>query len=229
MPRGTPINSLKFKDTAQPMKLVEKLKRASERELVKSRGTVMISHAASEALLDTIDEENINLLVMGWKGRGGEGRILGTTIDKMVQRANCNAVVFKDADLAREVKKILVVAAPDWHASYATGFAVLMAKRDEAEITIFSAGITDEEVERQKNYAKRLADICHIHDIGHELKVVKTESIENAILAESENCDLVVMGASQDWEHQAFAFGSLQDSLAKKLKKPVLMVRKIRN
>ncbi|MCK5309886.1 MAG: amino acid permease, partial [Thermoplasmata archaeon] len=75
LPPGTPLSSMKFKDTAPYIKLVEKLKKGSERELVKSRGTVMISHAASTSIKNTIKEENVNLLVLGWKGIGGEGRI----------------------------------------------------------------------------------------------------------------------------------------------------------
>ncbi len=229
LPFGTPLGSLKFKDTAPYIKLVDKLKKASERELVKSRGTVMISHSASEAILDTIKEDNVNLLVLGgWKGISGEGRILGTTIDKLIQGAECDAVVLKTAGLGKRIKKILVVSTPEWHASYATGYAVLIAKRDDSEITIFSASQTDEDMARQKDYAKSLSDICHTHDMPHEVKVIKTKSIENAIIAESNNYDLVVLGASKDWEHPAFAFGSLQDRLAKNINKPMLMVRKIK-
>lgn len=228
LPSGTPLNSQRFKDTAPYIKLVEKLKKASERELVKSRGTVMISHAASEAIQNTIKEENVNLLILGWRGIGGEGKILGTTIDKLIQGAECDAVVMKTTGLNKSVKKILVVSTPEWHSSYATGYAVLIAKRDESEITIFSASQTDENLAEEENYAKKLSDLCHTHDIPHEIKVIKTESIENAIIAESNNYDLVVLGAGQEWEHQAFAFGSIQDRLAKNINKPILMVRKIK-
>ncbi len=228
LPSGTPLGSLKYKHTAPYIKLVDKLKKASERELVKSRGTVMISHAASDSILDTIKEENVNLLVLGWRGRGGEGKILGTTIDKLIQGAECDAIVLKTTGLGKSIKKILVVSTPEWHASYATGYAVLIAKRDESEITIFSASQTDENLAKEETYAKKLSDLCHTHDIPHEVKVIKSDSIENAIIAESNNYDLVVLGAGQEWEHPAFAFGNLQDNLAKNINKPILMVRKIK-
>ncbi len=228
LPSGTPLGSLKYKDTAPYIKLVDRLKKASERELVKSRGTVMISHAASDSIKNTIKEENVNLLILGWRGIGGEGKILGTTIDKLVQRANCDVVVMKTAGLGKSIKKILVVSTPEWHSSYATGYAVLIAKRDESEITIFSASLTDENMAKEEEYAKKLSDLCHTHDIPHEIKVIKSDSIENAIIAESNDYDLVVLGAGHEWEHQAFAFGSLQDNLAKNINKPILMVRKIK-
>ncbi|MCK5396658.1 MAG: universal stress protein, partial [Thermoplasmata archaeon] len=228
LPPGTPLSSMKFKDTAPYIKLVEKLKKGSERELVKSRGTVMISHAASTSIKNTIKEENVNLLILGWKGIGGEGRILGTTIDKLIQGAECDTVVMKTTGLGKSINKILVVSTPEWHSSYATGYAILIAKRDESEITIFSASQTDENLAKEKEYAKQLSELCHTHDIPHEVKVIKADSIENAIIAESNNYDLVVLGAGQEWEHPAFAFGNLQDNLAKNIKKPILMVRKIK-
>ncbi len=228
LPYGTPLGSLKYKDTAPYIKLVDKLKKASERELVKSRGTVMISHAASDSIQNTIKEENVNLLILGWRGIGGEGKILGTTIDKLIQGAECDAIVMKTTGLGKKINKILVVSTPEWHSSYATGYAVLIAKRDESEITIFSASQTDENLAEEENYAKKLSDLCHTHDIPHEVKVIKAESIQNAIITESNNYDLVVLGAGHEWEHQAFAFGSLQDNLAKNINKPILMVRKIK-
>lgn len=227
IPSGTPLNSLKYRHTAPHIKLIERMKKASDRELVKSRGTVLISHAASDSIMDTIKEDRVNLLVMGWKGAAGAGRIMGTTIDRLVQGADCDTVVFKIAGLGKKIKKILVISTPEWHSSYATGYAVLIAKRDDSEITIFSASTTSEDVASQKIYAKRLSDLCITHSIEHRVSVIKTESIKEAIVAESEYYDLIVMGAGRDWEQKNYAFGKLQDSLAKSIDKPMLMVRKI--
>lgn len=228
LPRGTPLNSLKFKHTDPYLRLVNKLKKASERELVKSRGTVMISHAASESIMDTINEDNVNLLIMGWRGQAGEGKILGTTIDKLVQGANCDAIVFKMAGLKKELKKILVISAPGWHSSHATNYAVLLAKRDEAHITIFSASQTDEEYAEQQQYVKRLAALCETHEIGHETKLIKTRNMTEAIIEEAFNYDMIVMGAGTEWESKAHAFGRAQDYLAKTINKPMVMVRKVK-
>jgi len=227
-PRSIAPSSLKYKDMARYIKLVDKVKKASGRELIKARGSVLVSHAASEAILDTIKEEKINLLVLGWQGRTGEGRILGTTIDKLVQGADCDAVVLKTAGLEKKLKKILVVSTPEWHVSYATGYAILYAKRDDAEITIFSASTSKEAKVKEEAYADKLAEICHTHDVVHTKKVIETKSILNAIITEAKNYDLVVMGASDEWVHKRFAFGHLQDRVAHSVDKPILMVRKVK-
>lgn len=228
LPSGTPLNSLAYKDTVPHIKLVEKMKKVGDRELIKSRGAVLISHKASEAIRDTINEDKVNLLVMGWRGTVRDNWILGSTIDRLVHTANCDVIVMKTCDIKKEVKKILVISSPEWHASHAIGYAVLMAKRDNAHITIFSASTTDQHMKTQAEYAQRLSEICKIHSIPHDVKVIKAESIEHAIIAESKDFDLVVMGASQESERKAFDFGRVQDHLAKKLDKPTLMVKKVR-
>jgi len=82
-------------------------------------------------------------------------------------------------------------------------------------------------VASQKIYAKRLSELCSTHGIEHMVNVIKTESIEEAIVAESEYYDLIIMGAGRDWEQKTYAFGKLQDNLAKRIEKPILMVRRI--
>ena len=227
LPLSVPPSSLRFRDTAPYIKIVDKAKKGSDRELIKSRGSVLVSRVASESILDTIKEDKVNLLIMGM-GKAGEGRIFGTTIDKLVQAADCDAVVFKTAGLKKKVKKILVVSTPDWHVSYATGYAVLIAKRDDAEITIFSACASEAEKAKEEVYTRKLADLCNTHDIPHEIKIVLAPSAFEAIVAESEDHDLIVMGASLEWKLRRFAFGRLQDRVARAVDKPILMVRKVR-
>ncbi len=228
LPSGTPLGSLRYKDTAPYIKLVEKMKKASGTELVKSRGTVLISHRASEAIGDTIDEEKVNLLVLGWRGTVRENWILGSTIDRLVHMANCDVVVMRTAGLKKELKNILVISSPEWHATHAIGYAILLAKRDDSEISIFSASTTDQHMAAQENYAKRLSDICKTHGIAHDVSVVKADSIERAIIAKAKDYDLVVMGASQEADRKKFDFGRVQDHLAKNLDKPLLMVKKVK-
>ncbi len=227
-PKVVPPSSLKYKDMAPHIKLVDKLKKASSRELIKSRGSVLVSHAASAAILDTVKEENVNLLVLGWEGRTRDGRIFGTTIDKLVQAADCDAVVFKTAGLKKEVKNILMVSTPDWHVTYATSYAILLAKRDEAEITIFSASSSEEAMAKEEKDMERLSEMCTTHDVPHSKKIIRADSIERAIIEESQNYDLVVMGASHEWKLKRFAFGPLQDKVARTIDTPILMVRKVK-
>ncbi len=227
-PRVVPVDSLTYKELSPHIKVVDKLKKIPDRWHIRADGEVLVSHMAADAILDTITEEYVNLLILGWEGEAKEDRIFGVNVDKLVQNAECDVVVFKSLGMKKDLKRILVVSTPEWHASYATGYAVLLAKQDYASVTIFSACQNEEEKAKEDEYAERLCQICHTHEVEFEKEIEVVKSVEDAIVAKAQDYDLVVFGAAAEWDSKHFTFGNLQDRLARRIEKPILMVRKIR-
>jgi nucleotide-binding universal stress UspA family protein len=118
--------------------------------------------------------------------------------------------------------------APEWHVSYATGYAILLAKKHRAKVTIFSAVQTDRELEKEKAYSARLAEMCRTHGVPFEEHFLKVRNIVDAVVAEAAGHDLLVLGASSEWRLTQFAFGPMQDQIARRAGMPTLMVRKVR-
>jgi len=195
---------------------------------VNVRSKVVVSRRAFEAILDATKEGETDLLVAGWKGAWRGGRILGSNIDKLVQNAPCDVVVFKTAGLKEKLERILVFNAPAWHVSYATGYAILLAIQHGASITIYTAATTDEEMEKEKVYSARLAQMCRTHGIPYEEKFATVRSIVDAVVEEAKGYDLLAVGASDEWVRLEYAFGSVPDQIAHRAPCPVLMVRKVR-
>ncbi len=127
-----------------------RLRRRAEEAGITVRARVEVSHRVFDAILDNIKDEEIDLLVTGWKGGWRRGRILGSNIDRFVQEAPCDVVVFKAAGMKEKLDRILIMNAPEWHLSYATGYAILLAKKHKAAITILSVVQTDLEAEKEK-------------------------------------------------------------------------------
>lgn len=195
---------------------------------VDARSKVVVSRRVFDAILDATKEGEADLLVLGWKGAWRGGRLLGTNIDKLVQSAPCDVVVFKTAGLKEKIERILVFNAPAWHVSYATGYAILLAKQHDASITIYTAATTDEEMAKEKVYSARLAQMCRTHGVPFEEKFAKVRSIVDAVAEEARAFDLLAVGASEEWAKLEYAFGSVQDQIARRAPCPVLMVRKVR-
>jgi len=193
-----------------------------------TRSKVVVSRRAFEAILEAVKEGETDLLVIGWRGGRGEGRILGSNIDSLVQEAPCDIVVFKSAGLKEKIERILIFNAPEWHVSYATGFAILLAKQHNASLTIYTAATTDEEMAKEKAYSARLAQMCRTHGVSFQEKFVKVANIVDAVVEETKAYDLLAVGASGEWIQHEFAFGSVQDEIARRASCPVLMVRKVR-
>src|SRR2546425_1086531 len=205
-----------------------KLRRRAEELGAYATARVDVSHKVFDSILDNIREDETDLLILGWKGGWRRGRILGTNVDRFVQEAPCDVVVFKSAGLKPKIDRILIMNAPEWHVSYATGYAILLAKKHRAKITILSAVQTDRELEKERGYSARLAEMCRTHGVAFEEKFVKARNIVDAVVEEAKAYDLLALGASTEWRLTQFAFGPWQDQIARRTETPTLMVRKVR-
>ena len=228
VPETLPIDAIDRLYVSEVRWGLGKLRRRAEDLGVTARARVEVSHRVSEAILENIKEDETDLLVLGWKGGWRKGRILGSNVDRFVQEAPCDVVVFKSAGLKDRLERVLVLNAPEWHVSYATSYAILLAKKHRAKVTIFSAVQTDRELEKEKAYSARLAEMCRTHGVAFEETFVKVRNIVDAVVAEAVSHDLLVLGASSEWRLTQFAFGPMQDQIARRTDVPTLMVRKVR-
>ena len=228
VPETLPIDAIDRLYLSEVRWSLGRLRRHAEEQGVNVKARVEVSHRVYDAILDNIRDEDIDLLVAGWKGGWRRGRILGSNVDRFVQEAPCDVVVFKAAGMKEKLERILIMNAPEWHLSYATGYAILLAKKHKAKITILSVVQTDLEAEKEKAYSSRLAEMCHTHGVPYEEKMVRIRNVVDTVVGEAANFDLLVLGASSEWRLTQFAFGPMQDQIARKTTTPILMVRKVR-
>ena len=228
VPPALPIDAIDRFYVSEVRWNLGKLRRRAEEQGAYATARVEVSHKVFDAILDNIREYEMDLLILGWKGGWRKGRILGSNVDRFVQEAPCDVVVFKTAGLKEKIERILVLNAPEWHVSYATGYAILLAKKHRAKITILSAVQTDRELEKERVYSARLAEMCRTHGVAFEEKFVKSRNIVDTVVDEARNYDLLALGASSEWRLTQFAFGPMQDQIARRVEIPTLMVRKVR-
>jgi len=228
VPPALPIDAIDRAYVSEVRYHLGKLRRRAEELGAYATARVDVSHKVFDSILDNIREDETDLLILGWRGGWRRGRILGTNVDRFVQEAPCDVVVFKSAGLKPKVERILVMNAPEWHVSYATGYAILLAKKHRAKITILSAVQTDRELEKERGYSARLAEMCRTHGVAFEEKFVKARNIVDTVVEEAMNYDLLALGASTEWRLTQFAFGPWQDQIARRTETPTLMVRKVR-
>ncbi len=76
-------------------------------------------------------------------------------------------------------------------------------------------------------YAERLAGLCERAGARYKSEVVKARSAIGAVMKVVRHYDLLVLGASAGWALRQYAFGPVEDRLAKRVPIPVLMLRKV--
>jgi len=228
VPPALPIDAIDRYFVSEVRWNLGKLRKRAEELGAYATARVEVSHKVIDTVLDNVREDETDLLILGWRGGWRKGRILGSNVDRFVQEAPCDVVVFKSVGLKEKIERILVMNAPEWHVSYATGYAILLAKKHRAKITILSAVQTDRELEKERGYSARLAEMCRTHGVAFEEKFVKIRNIVDTVVDEAKNYDLLVLGASTEWRLTQFAFGPMQDQIARRTETPTLMVRKVR-
>ncbi|MEE9236636.1 MAG: amino acid permease [Thermoplasmata archaeon] len=228
VPLALPPKSIRFGYVNDRIKALKPAQELARELGVEVSVIVKIVHRVYDTILETVVQEEVEALVLGWRGerpaRGG--RILGSNIDFLVQRAKCDVVVFKSLGIKEKLERITLLAGHAWHVLYAARVAALLAKEHDAQVTILSV-IPHKAVEEATiKDAHRLMKVFEELEVPHDHKIVYSPSTVEAVAKEAAKSDLLVMGASPTWALTKFAFGALEDRIAKKVSTPVLMLRK---
>lgn len=90
LPTETPVR------TTESRRLLQSAVRLGQTSGISVHTQVRVSHDVAQAVLDTVRERHINLLLMGWKGYSSTGDwIFGDTVDPLIRMAGCDLVLVK--------------------------------------------------------------------------------------------------------------------------------------
>ena len=225
IPRTLPPKAIRFHYVDERIRSLRKVEKAIGDMIVDTRTVVRIGHQPYEIVLRTIEEEDVNLLVLGWKGeRGGaELRILGDTIDYLVQRAPCDVVVAKTKGMRDEIHSILLYARALDHSQGAAELAAILAGVSDARITVLEVA---EEGKPTRPGGELTEATLRRFGRAFDVKRRTARNAADAVVAESADYDLLVMGAGDRWALSRATFGPTVDDIAAKARCPVVMYRK---
>jgi amino acid transporter/nucleotide-binding universal stress UspA family protein len=228
IPRNLPPKAIRFRYVDERIRGLQRLTRIGERLGVDTRPVVKIGHKVYEIILDTIREEAVNLLVMGWRGQRVEGdrRVLGSNIDYLIENAPCDVIVFKTQGLRKPLRRIVVLTSPIWALEGIDDLALILASTDHPVIEVVSLASDPAEAERLKQESSRFEGRAHERRVVVEPKIIYSTQWESEALRESAEASLLMIRASSPGGFRKFALGPVEDRIVKLAKCPVLILRK---
>jgi len=228
IPRNLPPKAIRFRYVDDRIRGLQRLAKIGTRYGVDTRPVVKIGYKVYEIILDTIREEAVNLLVMGWRGERIEGdrRILGSNIDYLIENAPCDVVVFKTKGMTRPLRRIVILTSPIWSLEGIGELALTLAEEDRSMVSVVSFAGSQEEADRLKKDATTFVQRCQDLGFAVESKVLYESRWESRAIQESEEASILMIRATSPEGARKFALSPVEDRIAKLAKSPVLLLRK---
>ncbi len=228
VPRAVPLEAI-AKDYVKEM--AEGLGKAVKvtPSTVRVRPAVSVSYDVAGAILDQTRHEAANLLVLGWKGTKKKGRtILGRNLDVMVRRAPCDIAIIKTKRMEKDPERILLVSGGYFETRKALLLALPIAKEYAANVEILAVVTDDRQLELMRGNTERLKKMCDRVHVPATIKTVRSKALVETVVAESKECDLLVLGAGPQRTLERTLFGTVYDRIIRSVDAPVLLLRTAR-
>lgn len=201
---------------------------------------IRVAHDVAQAILETIKQEHIDSIVMGWYGETSvPGRIFGTVVDTIIRQAACEVVLVKLGHSALPINKLAPLT-PDnchrWLLLMAGGpnsqqalqllpGLVTLSNKSEIRLTqVFLPSTTAPNTKKLEQAALFLHRKVNCPVIT---TTVCGDSVpDTAIdLAQKDQCDAIVLGASREGMLQQAIKGNIPEAIARGCDCTVILVR----
>jgi chloride channel protein, CIC family len=226
----TPVSTLASRQ------LMDQVSRIAQMQEIPIHTQIRVAHDVAEAILETIAERHIDLLVMGWLGINPKpGFIFGSVVDNLIRQAPCSMALVKFP--TEQVIKDLPIAFDRWLLPSAGGpnsrhamklLPALLSLADQPEVILC-------------NVMTQEAATTHEHrDLDRTIKVLQKridapiqpiqqvhESIADAILelAIAKECDVIMLGATRMGLLQQVMQGNIPEAIARQSQCTVILIR----
>ncbi len=207
-------------------KMLENAEKIGEKDEIPVSFSIRISHNVWQGILDSTHENKTNLLILGAGEIKIRGRLFGNIIEPLLQEAPSDICVLKIKNDVKRYRKILVPTAGGPNAKLAFEISTWIANQNKGKVTLMYIIKDKAEEEKAKFWLSKTKEGVKFRKKILNEKIVEGKNILNTLLKQSENYDLVIIGASRENLWRRIRFGTIPEKLLRKSRKPVMVVRK---
>jgi nucleotide-binding universal stress UspA family protein len=190
---------------------------------------IRIGHDVGHAILDTVRERRINLMITGWKGFSNtKGSVFGGTLDDIVMNAECDVVTVKMVQLDK-MKNLLFPTSGGPHATFALKLLPAIANTYGSSVTVIMVVPPGVSAEQKNEYQQVVDDaVAFLKNKVPQVKgkLVNAVSISSGILHEAEKYDGCIIGAAREGLMQQILFGSIPERIARSGSQTLIMAKR---
>ncbi|AVH66383.1 chloride channel protein [Nostoc sp. 'Peltigera membranacea cyanobiont' 213] len=226
-----PSNRIPSETPVQITKSLELLQRAillGEKWRIPVHTQIRVTHNVAGAILESVKERHIDLVLMGWKGSTSTpGRVFSRVVDTIIRQASCDVVLAKLHDKRAFDRWLLPMAGGPNSSQAIKLLPALTSLSTSPQIKLCqvfhpTGSIPDTTLlEKSVHFLQRRV----------KGKVVATpvqaNSVSEAVLecAKQDNSDVIVLGASRESLLQQAIQGNIAENISRKSSCTVIMVK----
>ena len=184
------------KEEEEVVKHLQSIKDRAEGEGLKCETIFLSGDEPYKHIVDEAAEKNIDMIVIGRRGRKGLAKLLmGSVAAKVIGYAPCKVLVVpKAAKIGYQ--KILIATDGSKHSIAAVAEAISIAKRCGISVIAISSWLTDDEMKLAKLNTDHVLEMAGKEGINAEAINPRGSSFESIVeTAGGRGVDLIVMGA----------------------------------
>jgi CIC family chloride channel protein len=193
---------------------------------------VKVSHNVALAIGDTIREDQVDLLVLGW--RGGTKRrdyFFGSVLDNTVTNAECDVVMMvrPAATFLKKAKRILVPVLIDYQSAQLS-LQIALALGSYSGLPIESLHVSEkheaETEEVRASFQAAAEELSHAVDLSEvKQKIVHARNVYGTLLTEIRPSDVIVVEGRPEKILSRTFFGEIPERLAQELENHVILTK----
>jgi uncharacterized hydrophobic protein (TIGR00271 family) len=189
---------------------------------------VRLAPSPEAGILETIREEHAHVVVLGWSGMRTANQVdREPVVGPVIRSAPCEVVVLRGI-LSEPIESVIVPIAGGPHAPAALNLGEALVKDCDCRIVALNIvrGKLTEDRKAQAIENLRQAVVESLEPEKVELRVVQASQVRKGILAEAEDFDLLLLGASREGLLALNFFGGLPTQIAQERTKPTILVKR---
>ncbi|QSW99522.1 universal stress protein [Haloterrigena alkaliphila] len=189
----------------------------------------VVSRSVSDGILTAVDETDARALVVGWEDRKRRtDAVLGSTNDRLLERAPCDLYVERIGHEADGVDSILLPVAGGPHVRPAVDVANAIAARNDAAVSFCSVidddadpSVARESIERATTFLEDAPG----PPVRSESTIYDGGDVVETLLEAAAEHDIVVFGATRQGAVHRRLVGSIPRRVARRTDRTVILAR----
>ena len=223
--------------TAKSRRLLRQAEVLAKKWKIPLHTQIRVTHDVAQAILETINEQHIDLILMGWKGTTSTpGRIFGNVVDTIIHQATCEVVLVKLGKTPQSsvssplFNRWLVPMAGGPNSALAIKLLpalITLGNEPKIRLTqVFKPSELKPDMSVSEQAIRHLMRRRKLSSTVVALPVQANSVAEGVInLVQTEGYDVVVLGASREGLLQQAIQGNIPEAIASGVESTVILVR----